>query len=116
MKQEFLEFYGQDGEDIKIEKTKFEVCPRCHGEGSHTNPAIDGHGISSNEFASDPEFAKSYFSGVYDIVCSECGGNRVIKVVDWSEIDESTQKAHEQYIQDEYNYREGCAYERRMGA
>jgi hypothetical protein len=28
---------------------KHEVCPRCDGTGSHTNPSIDGNGITASE-------------------------------------------------------------------
>ena len=30
---------------------KYVVCPRCHGAGTHVNPAIDGNGIGSEEMA-----------------------------------------------------------------
>ncbi len=35
---------------------KKEVCPVCEGHGIHVNPAIDSHGISSEEFWDDPDF------------------------------------------------------------
>lgn len=54
------------------------VCPRCNGEGKHTNPAIDSHGISQEEFDENPGFQEAYMSGVYDITCEKCRGERVI--------------------------------------
>ena len=56
----------------------FEACSRCNGTGKHVNPAIDGHGISMQEFADDPDFAEEYISGAYDIPCDKCRGKRVV--------------------------------------
>lgn len=64
--------------------TRFEICETCQGRGTHVNPSIDAHGISAEEFAEDPEFAESYFSGLYDVACYKCGGERVIPVPDES--------------------------------
>ena len=58
------------------------ICPRCDGEGKHVNPNIDGNGLSQEDFAEDPDFAESYFTGLYDVSCEECGGNRVVDIVD----------------------------------
>lgn len=60
----------------------FEVCPRCEGEGSHVNPAVDGNGLTAEDFDQDPDFHEDYMAGVYDVACSQCGGARVIAVVD----------------------------------
>lgn len=58
---------------------KWVVCPRCEGNGQHTNPAIDGHGISAEEMNElGDDFREDYMSGVYDIRCSHCGGQRVV--------------------------------------
>jgi len=61
---------------------KFELCPRCRGEGSHVNPSIDGNGLTADDFAEDPDFAESYMAGDYDVRCEECQGERVIAVPD----------------------------------
>lgn len=58
------------------------VCPRCDGTGKHVNPNIDGHGLSVEDFAEDPDFAESYFSGVYNVRCETCNGNNVFDEVD----------------------------------
>ena len=73
--------------DFGIERTlelpgKYEICPRCAGEGKIVNPNVDGHGISPEEFAEDPDFKEAYFSGVYDIACTECNGQRVVPELD----------------------------------
>ena len=58
------------------------VCPQCDGTGKHVNPSIDGHGLTSEDFAEDPDFAESYFSGAYDVRCELCNGNNVIDEID----------------------------------
>lgn len=79
-----IKFIGPNDEDIII-PARWEVCPRCDGEGSHVNPSIDGHGLSSDDFAEDPDFAEAYFSGAYDVPCEECRGRRVVLVPDESD-------------------------------
>jgi len=66
---------------------KYEVCPTCNGHGKHTNPSIDSHGLSAEDFAEDPDFREDYFSGVYDVACYECGGRTTVAVVDESRAD-----------------------------
>jgi hypothetical protein len=65
---------------------KFKVCSLCEGKGTHTNPSIDSHGLSSDDFAEDPDFAESYFSGQYDVQCYRCNGERIIPVVDMQKL------------------------------
>jgi DnaJ-class molecular chaperone len=52
-----------------------QICPACRGRGSHVNPAIDAAGISSQDFADDPEFADDYMAGMYDQPCNKCNGS-----------------------------------------
>jgi len=59
-----------------------EVCPDCDGRGTYVNPNIDRHGLTHDDFAEDPDFAESYFSGVYDIRCENCHGQNVVPVPD----------------------------------
>ena len=61
---------------------KYEVCDRCRGKGTHVNPSIDEHGITQEEFDQDPGFQEDYMSGVYDVQCYECKGERVVMVID----------------------------------
>lgn len=59
---------------------KWVVCPRCDGEGSHVNPAVDGHGITSDEMDElGPDFFDDYMGGVYDVTCERCKGRRVVR-------------------------------------
>ena len=61
---------------------RFEVCGRCNGHGCHVNPAIDGHGLTAEDFRDDPDFEEGYFSGRYDVTCEVCDGVRVLPEVD----------------------------------
>lgn len=58
---------------------EWEVCDLCRGNGKVVNPSVDYNGISSQEFADDPDFAEDYFGGRFDIPCPECGGKRVTR-------------------------------------
>jgi hypothetical protein len=58
------------------------VCPVCDGEGMTVDPAIDGNGLTQEDFDQDPDFAESYMSGTYDICCAHCNGNKVVDIVD----------------------------------
>jgi len=72
-----------DGVEETVElPATFEVCGVCDGKGMHVNPAIDGRGISPLEFDEDPDFAESYFTGLYDVTCYECHGQRVVPEID----------------------------------
>ena len=97
------------------------VCPVCDGTGTHVNPAIDGHGLSQEDFDQDPDFAESYFGGAYDIRCDHCGGKRVVDEVNEAECKRklSTWKGLIRYQNgldlDEQSRREAY-YEQRVGA
>lgn len=66
--------------------SKYQVCPRCEGEGTHTNPSIDGNGITSSEWAEwDEEDREMYMTGGYDVQCELCKGQRVVTVTDLAE-------------------------------
>jgi hypothetical protein len=59
---------------------RYDVCPTCNGKGTHVNPSIDCHGITSDEFADDPGFLEDYMRGVFNVTCFGCQGNRVFPV------------------------------------
>jgi hypothetical protein len=60
-----------------------EVCSRCEGFGTHTNPNIDGNGITASEWAEwDSEEQETYMNGGYDVTCEECHGNKVVLMID----------------------------------
>jgi hypothetical protein len=73
----------ENGEEIAHEvRLTFEVCGTCDGRGTHVNPSIDSHGLTRDDFDEDPDFAEDYWSGRHDVRCAECGGERVVPVVD----------------------------------
>ncbi len=82
------------GEEVDFEEEvelpgKYEVCGRCRGKGSHTNPSIDSHGISQEEWFGpdwDDESREMYMSGGYDVACLECDGKRVVLEIDEEKI------------------------------
>jgi len=96
-----------------------EVCGRCRGEGHHDHPAFS-NGFTSSDWAEacedDPDWSENYRSGMYDVPCEECGGLRVVDVIDESKLSADVLKAlHERY-HEEACYRRECEAERRMGA
>lgn len=117
-----LSYEDDDGE--MVEETvafpaHYEVCGRCDGRGSHVNPAIDGHGLSREDFDEDPDFEEAYFGGVYDVTCYECKGLRVVPVVDEETLPPEFKDKWERYLkwcEDEAAYQRECEMERRMGA
>lgn len=80
-KTSFLLVHPDTGEELAL-PARFTLCDRCQGSGSHVNPSIDGHGLSAEDFAEDPDFAESYFAGDYDVRCETCMGARVVAVPD----------------------------------
>lgn len=64
-----------------------EVCDVCQGEGSISNRSIDGNGLDPNDPDLDDDFWNDYRAGVYDVVCDECNGLRVINVINESIVD-----------------------------
>ncbi len=120
MKDERLTFEVEDdnGDDVEhVIPSKFEVCSNCEGRGSHVNRAIDGDGISPEDFARDPDFEEEYFAGSYDVPCDECHGKRVALVADWdAKWPEGLKEKYEEYCHHQAEYAAEQAAERRMGA
>lgn len=86
-----MPYCTRGGRDLAL-PAKFEICTRCEGRGTHVNPSIDGHGISPEEFAEDPDFEEAYFEGRYDVQCYECHGERVVKVIDREKLSKAGQR------------------------
>ena len=89
--------YDPDTEEEVWISCNYSVCPLCDGKGKHVNPSIDCNGLTAEDFAEDPDFLEDYKSGLYDIPCNECGGNRVVpdsddpRVLRWREEEASYQ-------------------------
>lgn len=82
---------------------RFEVCPRCSGKGSYVNPAIDGHGITAEEFAHDwdEDSREGYFAGRYDVTCATCHGEHVIMVPNRDTADAAVLKLYDDAVDQE---------------
>lgn len=111
---------GVEGIRVVELPAHYEVCGRCRGTGKHVNPSIDGHGLSQCDFDEDPDFREDYFSGVYDVTCYTCKGERVVLVEDDYESFSVEQKAQydalEKQWEDEAASARESAAERAMGA
>ena len=109
-------FLDDDDQEHEI-PTKFEICGRCSGSGTHVNPAIDGNGLSQEDFdEAGPEFYDDYMGGVYDVRCHECKGNRVVPVPDFARLDDEEKKAWADQVREEAETRAIEEAERRVGA
>lgn len=101
-----IELYDEDGDEFEIElPAKFEVCYGCRGKGTHVHRGVDGHGITASEFAEDPDFAEAYWSGVYDVICEDCHGEKVIAAIDYETIEKGR---NQQWKDDLELYEEQC--------
>lgn len=91
------------------------VCPRCHGEGTHTNPSIGA--ITSDEWANDwdDDERAGYLSGRYDVTCEECHGSNVVDVVDAERCSPELLAAYEAQEREMSNLRAMEAQERAYG-
>jgi hypothetical protein len=74
-------------EALLVVPAKRGVCSRCDGEGVHDHLAFS-NGLTSEDFAGDPDFREEYLRGTYDVRCSECNGKRVVDAPDWDRMTE----------------------------
>lgn len=124
MKNHLFRMTDENGDEHEIElPVRMEVCPDCEGHGTHVNPAIDGNGLTADDFAEDPDFAEDYYAGRYDVSCDVCKGLRVVPEVDRDRADAQDLALYDECEQvriddarfDRESYLERMA-ERRMGA
>jgi hypothetical protein len=98
---------------------RYDVCDVCHGRGEQVNPSIDSGGLTAEDFAEDPDFAESYFSGAYNEPCSQCSGNKVYPTLDEQRFNDE-QKQKMQLVEEKWradaDYEAECRAERMMGA
>ena len=114
-----VKYEDLEGDDIVIDiPGKHEVCPTCEGHGKVVAPGIDDHGITSEEFDEDPDFREDYFSGRYDVQCSECKGQNVVVVPALDLCSDAEKKLYEDYkaeLTARADFEAECAWERKMG-
>ncbi len=76
--------------------SKWIICDRCDGEGSHVAPGIDDNGITQSEMAElGEDFREEYFSGALDVGCDCCGGSGKRRVSEDYEEDDGPSAALE---------------------
>lgn len=113
----FVDLVNDDGDEEAIEvHICFDVCDTCEGRGKYVNPAIDGHGISQDEFRDDPDFEEAYFAGRYDITCTECKGLRVVPIADPARNPSELIERFEEIAHEDAQYDAIAEAERRFGA
>ncbi len=110
-----IKVYDADGCELSI-PAHYVVCDRCEGTGSHVNPSVDGHGITSDEMAElGDEFLSDYLGGVYDVACYECHGKNVVLVADESACSDTELAALGYHLNAEWEYQAECRAERMAG-
>lgn len=92
-----------------------ELCERCHGDGKHVNPSVDGHGLTALDF-DDEDFRQDYMQGRFDVRCEECLGERVVKVVDEERLTKRQRLPWENLQEEEREAAQERAWERRNAA
>jgi hypothetical protein len=108
---------GDDGTEITVPAC-MEVCGRCQGHGTHTNPAIDGHGITMAEWNGpdwDDDARAGYLSGQYDVTCETCGGANVVPVPDLDRVSGDVRRQVAATLESEARYRAEARHEAQMG-
>ena len=113
-----FEVENNEGELVELVlPATFEVCPRCRGKGTHVNPAVDGNGLSQEDFdEAGPEFRDDYMAGVYDVACHECNGKRVVAVPDLDKFTIAEAALYQAHVDEEELDRRVADMERRSGA
>jgi RecJ-like exonuclease len=105
-------FCGDDETEIRI-PSRFEVCDRCRGEGTHD--CFEGGMTTSEMHEQGGEFIEDYFAGHYSVPCTECKGKRVVAVIDERRATPEQLAAYETHLDDMYEDRAMAAAERAAG-
>jgi len=109
--------HGTDEDFIETTlSAKYEICTRCRGKGSHTNPSIDGHGISADEWNGpgwDDESRDMYLSGGYNVGCEAACDNGKVLIIDLAALTTDQTKLVEEYLEGVDESEREAAYDRR---
>lgn len=102
MAKNVIEWIDEDDEGFEVEHeipAMWEICTRCHGNGTHVNPSIDGNGITQSEWAEwDDDEREGYFRGDYDVACGPCSGSGKVLVPDVARCDPKLLQRYEDYV------------------
>lgn len=107
-----MRIFNDEAGELVERPAEFQVCPDCEGKGTYVNPAIDSHGLTSEDFDEDPDFREDYMRGRYDVRCKSCDGERVVLVPS----DEAGKADLAAVLRSEGDTRACYEAERRMGA
>lgn len=113
----YVEHPDHDGSDHIWVTGKMEVCPTCGGTGSHVRRDLDDTAmVDSYHEDGDEEGLRAYFSGAFDEVCTQCGGENVVLAPDPDSVPDWAQDAIDNWNRSEDLSRQIEAQERAMGA
>jgi len=107
--------------DCLLAPTKWVICDDCRGNGTHVNPAIDGDGITGDDWAEwELDDREAYLTGGMDVRCSTCDGAGKALALNAPSMRPADLKEWQEQA-DEHNHdveiaRRERAAERRMGA
>lgn len=110
---EQIVLYADDPDSKIILPSRWEICSRCEGDGTHD--AWGGGMTVSEMHEQGDEFAEDYAAGRYAVPCTECGGAGKVRVVDEDRATPDQLAAWEQHQADEAEHRAEIAAERRAG-
>ena len=100
------------GDERRVEMVRV-ICPLCNGNGKHVNPSIDSNGITGEEMREmDEDFREDYMSGVFDVICARCKGERWVLKVNREHSDEASVAAWDRNLKEEYDFVAMCEAER----
>ena len=113
-----FEVENQAGEPVELVlPATWVVCSRCSGKGTHVNPAIDGNGLSQEDFdEAGPDFRDDYMAGVYDVTCYQCDGKRVVAAPDFSKWSHAERALYQAHVDELAADRAATDMELRLGA
>jgi hypothetical protein len=107
---------GHVGEDdTHTLPCSYQVCDLCHGRGTHVSPSVDRDGLTSDDFAEDPDFREAYMEGAYDVQCYRCKGEKVHPEVIEERANPVSLKLLKDWQREEGENRRNYESERRMG-
>lgn len=100
--------------DVEVRiPTRFEVCSRCRGEGTHD--AWEGGMTAEEMHEQGDEFLDDYMAGAYSVPCTVCAGKRVIAVADEQLCSPEQLASWIEHETAEADYRAEAEMERRAG-
>lgn len=113
----FTEYQNEGDEIHHYLPANWAICRSCNGNGTTTaHIENDGGGITADEMEElGEDFRHDYMSGVYDRPCPHCNGSGKVKELDRGNVDKELLTKWDEFQQEEYEYRQMCEMERKLG-